>query len=79
MAAVREAIGPHMDLCADMHGKYDTTTGMRVAKELEPYRMMWLEDPIPALSRDAILNSPLHHNAYLFRKDSSPHITLAKP
>lgn len=53
MAAVREAIGPHMDLCADMHGRYDTTTGIRVAKALEPYRMMWLEEPIPAENLDA--------------------------
>ncbi len=48
MAAAREAVGPNIDICADMHGRYDTTSGERVAKVLEPLNMMWLEEPIPA-------------------------------
>ena len=48
MAATREAIGPNIDICADMHGRYDAVTGMKVAKMLEPINMMWLEEPIPA-------------------------------
>lgn len=53
MAAAREAVGPYVDLCADMHGRYDTTTGERVAKMLEPLNLMWLEEPIPAENIDA--------------------------
>ena len=48
VAAAREAVGPKIDICCDMHGRYDLTTGKRVAKELEPLKLMWLEEPIPA-------------------------------
>jgi galactonate dehydratase len=53
MAAAREAVGPNIDICADMHGRYDAITGERVAKVLEPLNMMWLEEPIPAENADA--------------------------
>ncbi len=53
MAAAREACGPNFDICADMHGRYDTPTGERVAKKLEPLNLMWLEEPIPAENVDA--------------------------
>jgi len=48
VAATREAIGPYVDLCLDMHGRYDLPSGIRVARALEPYTLMWLEEPIPA-------------------------------
>jgi galactonate dehydratase len=47
VAAVREAVGPHIDLAIDMHGRYDTASGIRVAKAVEPYQLMWLEEPVP--------------------------------
>ncbi len=53
MAATREAVGPNIDICADMHGRYDAITGEKVAKILEPLNMMWLEEPIPAENTDA--------------------------
>lgn len=53
MTAAREAVGPNIDICADMHGRYDTTTGERVAKLMEPLNLMWLEEPIPAENVDA--------------------------
>lgn len=53
MAAAREAVGPNLDICADMHGRYDATTGKRVAKMMEPLGLMWLEEPIPAENVDA--------------------------
>jgi galactonate dehydratase len=53
IAAAREAVGPYVDICADMHGRYDTTTAERVAKMLEPLNLMWLEEPIPAENIDA--------------------------
>lgn len=53
IAAAREAVGPNVDICADMHGRYDTTTGERVAQMLEPLNLMWLEEPIPAENIDA--------------------------
>jgi galactonate dehydratase len=53
MTAAREEVGPNVDICADMHGRYDTTTGERVAKLMEPLNLMWLEEPIPAENVDA--------------------------
>lgn len=55
MAAAREAVGPTMDICADMHGRYDAITGEQVAKMMEPLSLMWLEEPIPAENADAYL------------------------
>ncbi|WP_026462997.1 mandelate racemase/muconate lactonizing enzyme family protein [Adhaeribacter aquaticus] len=48
IAAVRQAVGPKIDVCVDMHGRYDATTGHRVAKLMEPLNLMWLEEPVPA-------------------------------
>ncbi len=47
VAAVREAIGPAVDLAIDMHGRYDISAGIRVAQALEPFNLMWLEEPVP--------------------------------
>lgn len=55
MAAAREAVGPNIDICADMHGRYDAITGELVAKRLEPLNLMWLEEPIPAENPEAYL------------------------
>ncbi|SMG66488.1 galactonate dehydratase, partial [methanotrophic bacterial endosymbiont of Bathymodiolus sp.] len=48
IAAVRKEVGPHIDICVDMHGRYDAPTGRKVAKMMEPLNLMWLEEPIPA-------------------------------
>jgi galactonate dehydratase len=53
ISAVREAVGPKIDLCLDMHGRYDLVSAQAVAKRLEPLHVMWLEEPIPAENSDA--------------------------
>jgi galactonate dehydratase len=53
MTAAREAVGPNIDICVDMHGRYDAPTGQQVAKRLEPLNLMWLEEPIPAENPEA--------------------------
>ena len=53
MEAARKEVGPNIDICADMHGRYDAITGEKVAKILEPLNMMWLEEPIPAENVEA--------------------------
>lgn len=53
MAAAREEVGPDIDICADMHGRYDLPSAKKVASRLEPLNLMWLEDPIPAENADA--------------------------
>ena len=51
---VREAIPKEMELACDMHGRYDLDTAKRVAKELEPFRLLWLEEPVPPENIDAM-------------------------
>lgn len=53
IAAARKAVGNKIDICVDMHGRYDATTGHRVAKMMEPLNLMWLEEPVPADNVDA--------------------------
>lgn len=53
ISAAREAVGPNIDICADMHGRYDAVTGQQVAKRMEPLNLMWLEEPIPAENVEA--------------------------
>ena len=54
VAFTRELYPKNFDLAVDMHGRYDATTGKRVAKELEPFKLMWLEEPVPAENIDAM-------------------------
>lgn len=50
----RDSIGMKMDLGADMHARYDAVTGKKVAKLVEPFRLMWLEEPVPPENIDAM-------------------------
>ncbi|HEY2012836.1 MAG TPA: mandelate racemase/muconate lactonizing enzyme family protein, partial [Bryobacteraceae bacterium] len=50
----RELYPKNVDLAVDMHARYDATTGKRVAKEVEPFKLMWLEEPVPAENIDAM-------------------------
>ncbi len=47
VAAVRDAIGYDLDLAVDTHGEFNLPTILELAKKLEPYDLMWIEDPIP--------------------------------
>jgi len=54
VAFTRELYPKEFDLAVDMHARYDAGTGKRVAKELEPFKLMWLEEPVPAENIDAM-------------------------
>jgi L-alanine-DL-glutamate epimerase-like enolase superfamily enzyme len=45
--AIREAIGSDVDLAMDAHWRYKANDILQVARELESFRLLWLEDPIP--------------------------------
>lgn len=51
---MRESLPKRIDLAVDMHGRYDVGTGKRVARELEPFRLLWLEEPVPPDNVDAM-------------------------
>ena len=54
IARLRETLGPTVDLGADMHGMYDAITGKRVAAEMEPFKLLFLEEPVPPENIDAM-------------------------
>ncbi|HUB78865.1 MAG TPA: mandelate racemase/muconate lactonizing enzyme family protein [Bryobacteraceae bacterium] len=54
IAFTRGLYPKNFDLAVDMHARYDATTGKRVAKEVEPFKLMWLEEPVPAENIDAM-------------------------
>lgn len=46
-AAIRDAIGPEIMLAMDLHWKYTVGDAIKLARELEPFDLLWLEDPVP--------------------------------
>ncbi|MDP7453590.1 MAG: enolase C-terminal domain-like protein, partial [Arenicellales bacterium] len=54
-AAIREAVGPSIELLIDAHGKYNVPTAIDLARRLEPYDIFWFEEPCPPDNIDAIL------------------------
>ncbi len=47
MATVREELGPDIDMGVEAHWKYDVRDAINMANVLEPFKPMWLEDPVP--------------------------------
>jgi galactonate dehydratase len=47
VSAIREAVGDQMDLAIDMHARFDVPSAIRAARALEPFDLMWLEEPVP--------------------------------
>ncbi|MGA1998106.1 MAG: mandelate racemase/muconate lactonizing enzyme family protein [Bryobacteraceae bacterium] len=47
METVRETLGQDADFAIECHWRYDTQDVIQLARELEPVRPMWLEDPVP--------------------------------
>lgn len=54
MAAVREAVGPDVQILVEMHGRFTPATAVRVAAILEPYNPEWIEEPVPPENADAL-------------------------
>lgn len=51
---VREAVGDEVDISFDLHWRYNVSDARRLAYELEPYGLMWLEDPVPPENIEAM-------------------------
>lgn len=44
-AAMREAVGPEVDLAVDFHGQISPALAVQLARALEPYQPMFIEEP----------------------------------
>ena len=54
VAAVREAVGDKVDLLIEGHGRFNVPTGIKIAKELEQFKPMFFEEPVPPDNLDAL-------------------------
>ncbi len=45
-SAVREAVGPEVELCIDVHTRLDPPDTIRLGRKLEPYDPFFIEDPL---------------------------------
>ena len=52
--AVREAVGETVDIAFDCHWRYNVSDAQRLAYEIEPYGLLWLEDPVPPENIEAM-------------------------
>ena len=48
MARVREAVGPGIQICFDVHTRLDTAHVASLCRDLEPYKPFFIEDPLRA-------------------------------
>ncbi len=54
VASVREAVGDEVDLLIEGHGRFNIPTGIKIAKELEQFKPMFFEEPVPPDNLDAL-------------------------
>jgi mannonate dehydratase len=47
-ARLRKEFGPELHLLHDVHHRLTPIEAARLGKDLEPYHLFWLEDPVPA-------------------------------
>jgi galactonate dehydratase len=54
IAAIRDAVGPDVEILIDAHALYNVPTAVRLANRLAPYAITWFEEPCPPESYDAL-------------------------
>ena len=54
VGAVREAVGSEIDLLIEGHGRFNVPAACRIARELEPFRPLFFEEPVPPDNLDAL-------------------------
>lgn len=54
IAAIREAVGPKVEVLIDAHGRFNVPTAIRLANRLAQFNIGWFEEPVPVESYDAL-------------------------
>ncbi|MEQ6390664.1 galactonate dehydratase [Bacillaceae bacterium S4-13-58] len=62
IAAVREAVGPYVGIGIDFHGRVHKPMAKILAKELEPFHPMFIEEPVLAENNEALREIAQHTN-----------------
>lgn len=60
IAAVREAVGPHVDVLVEGHNRFSVEQALKIARRLEPYRPTWFETPVPPQNISAMVEVARH-------------------
>lgn len=47
VAAVRDAVGPAVEIAVDCHSRFSVKEALAVAEALEPLNLFWFEEPVP--------------------------------
>jgi galactonate dehydratase len=55
VAAVREAVGPDVDLCIEVHGRLAPAWAIDMARRLEPFQPFFYEEPVPVEDVEALV------------------------
>jgi galactonate dehydratase len=58
--AVRDAVGPDIELMLDVHGRLNVPTAIAMCKALAPFDLTWIEEPTPPESIDALADVRAH-------------------
>ncbi len=45
--AVRDAVGPEVEIMVEMHGRFNPATAVEMIRALAPYQPAWFEEPTP--------------------------------
>jgi galactonate dehydratase len=51
---LRKVVGPEVDILIDNHGRSRAATAVRLMDALQPYRLLWLEEPTPPEDIEAL-------------------------
>ena len=51
----RQKLGKTYDIALECHARYDVETAIQLCRLMEPFRLMWVEEPIPSDDVDAML------------------------
>jgi galactonate dehydratase len=54
VARLLAAVGPHVDIMIDNHGRSRPSAAVRLMEALQPYRLFWLEEPTPPDDREGL-------------------------
>lgn len=54
ISALRKEIGWEIELAIDCHWRYTASDAIRLSKELEEFKLLWLEDPVPPTNIKAL-------------------------
>ena len=54
IAAVRDAVGPQVDLLIEGHGRFNIRTATEIAREIAPFKPMFFEEPVMPENIDAL-------------------------